>query len=40
MRRLPDRSAPVAYPLPQANDALAALRRGSLTGAAVLTMTA
>ena len=38
--RVPLRTTVVAYPLPQANDALAALRGGSLSGAAVLTMTA
>jgi propanol-preferring alcohol dehydrogenase len=32
------RTTVVPYPLPQANEALAALRDGSLTGAAVLTM--
>ncbi len=36
--RVPIRTSTVAYPLARANDALAALRAGTLTGAAVLTV--
>ena len=38
-QRIPVRTTVVAYPMEDANAALAALRHGSLTGAAVLTMT-
>jgi len=38
-RRVPIRTTVTPYPLARANEALAALREGSLTGAAVLTMT-
>jgi alcohol dehydrogenase, propanol-preferring len=38
-QRVPVRTTVVPYPLPDANAALAALREGSLIGAAVLTMT-
>jgi propanol-preferring alcohol dehydrogenase len=38
-QRVPVRTTVTPYPLARANEALAALREGALTGAAVLTMT-
>ena len=38
-QKVPVRAQIVAFPLPRANDALAALREGTLTGTAVLTVT-